>query len=288
MAPRGYRIRVAAGDQHGTALATSNAIEIVVGSTGRIHGELDDFDHPAVVAIPLVGAPTPIAATIDDDELDFAALPAGPYRVVVRDGDYVDSEVLHVSCGENTHAYFSRFRPRHLHASAIAVRLIEVDTGRPIAGMACETAGTIEHVLRHSVSDSDGGVAISASTGTNIVCWSSRGPALPMTAAINSYPEGTLQAPPPQFAKLLRPGTAQPGFVIEPSSTTIAVVDDGGAAATAGLEVGDTITELDGGSVASLSPPELMYLVWTHPRGTLQLVVDRHGSRHSIAVPIRH
>jgi predicted metalloprotease with PDZ domain len=154
------------------------------------------------------------------------------------------------------------------------VRVIEVDTARPLAGMACDS-GT-EDIASVSISDDLGIVPVHEHEGLH--CWSSRGPMIPAPM------HGDIV-----IADLVRPGTARAGFVIGPSSTrlVVATIDSGGAASDAGLRVGDAIVDVDGANVTSLWPQELMYLVWTHPRGALRLAVDRDGSRRDISIPIR-
>jgi S1-C subfamily serine protease len=85
-----------------------------------------------------------------------------------------------------------------------------------------------------------------------------------------------------------RPGTARPGFVIAPldDRLVVALVEPAGPAAVAGLQVGDAIVEIDDHNVTRLWPSAIMYLVWTHPKGTMRLVVDRDGARRDLSIPI--
>ena len=272
-----YTLTAIAGALRGEVHGVGGDVEIVVGGNGSIHGDLlGDWDGTPVVIVAANGNEMP--AVVGEDEFDLRDLAPGIYEVSAHDGHVEQTAPVWVQSGKVAHVslradsggerYFRQF--------------LELGTSAPVVGLACQTGP-------HSpIGVSDQGGITSAVRW--VTCWSSRGPAVPIKAELDMVdcPSCGSNAGPAVIA-LIRPGTARPGFVVAPLGyhPIVAVVDDDGAAKEAGLEAGDAIVELDGAGVAQLSAQDLMYLVWTHPRGTLRLAVDRDGSRRDISIPIR-
>jgi hypothetical protein len=241
-------------------------------SSASARRELAGWDHEPTVRARSVATGVEVAGEIHDDEVELGVQP-GLYTIVATDGVHklVDTQYL----GGGDHE--SELRPFGVGPRSARYHVVDADTGASLPDVACEPQP-----------EGSGPVAVTDRLGALDVpmgwyqCWSVRGPANPVTI-VEQTGHDTI------VANLDRPGTANAGFVIGPVSSrlVVAVVEVGGSAAAADLRAGDAIVELDGAGVTRLSPQDLMYLVWTHPRGTLRLVVDRDGSRRAIAIPIR-
>ncbi len=174
--------------------------------------------------------------------------------------------------------------------------IYEYGTTTPVAGMRCsaglsmggQVGGADDDPALPVFSDAGGHFALTAPLGrVRVFCFDAdRGPGgVDVDVGTTVVPQVTLYTVRPTF------GTApsEPGFKLQPATLPITVlrVDPAGPAHAAGIQPGDHLVSIDGGSLDGLLPRSAWLLIIDHAPGTtVTLGIERAGTVRQVSLPL--
>jgi hypothetical protein len=199
--------------------------------------------------------------------------------------------VVDVRSGETTHVAL-----KSRGVGRVEGAIYEYGTTTPVAGMRCsaglsmggQVGGADDDPALPVFSDAGGHFALTAPLGrVRVFCFDAdRGPGgVDVDVGTTVVPQVTLYTVRPTF------GTApsEPGFKLQPATLPITVlrVDPAGPAHAAGIQPGDHLVSIDGGSLDGLLPRSAWLLIIDHAPGTaVTLGIERAGTVRQVSLPL--
>ncbi|MEO8706405.1 MAG: sigma-70 family RNA polymerase sigma factor [Kofleriaceae bacterium] len=274
----------------GRDIATgTEAATLTIARAGAIEGTLVGFSAtPSIFATDHVYNEQ--IAIPDGPRFAFRGLSPGTYTVSARDSGGAESRAVEVHAGAT-----ARVELRSRGSGRIEGRVIELGTGAAVVGLRCVAApaasgfgqwwnGDVE-----SHTDATGRFSISPAPagGVHVECWGAAWSRAQREVIVASGAGAT-------SVELVSVRTSDhpsnPGFSMynEQLPPTVAGIDPHGAAAEAGIIVGDQISTIDGISVEPFGVGGLATLLGRHPAGSVAaLVIVRGSSRRTVALTLR-
>lgn len=285
------------GELRGIAAGTASAA-VRIARSGAVEGTLTGFASTPIVLITTASI-TPVRdagglALIDGTTFSRTALAPGRYLVEATAGDDVDSKLVEVHPGETVRI---ALRPRPV--GTVEGTVLDYASRKPVAGMRCDatisadgTASPAPASTSHqATTDAGGHFTVRAPVGqVRINCLpkgtepiSTAGTDVDVAAGsaakVTVYSVRAVAAAPP----------SDPSFMLAPFTLPLTVGDvlPNGAAATAGLRVGDRLITIDGAQLQGLLPNAAMVLLFNQaPGSTVTLGIERAGAARTIKLPL--
>lgn len=181
----------------------------------------------------------------------------------------------------------------------VAGRVTEFDTDTPVAGMSCRATLSVDGAMsalpqgdsRVAVTDADGAFQVAAPIGrARVLCAYASTDAMSVAGTDVDVVAGSIETV-ALFSVHATYGSSPgyAGFGVTPLvlPLTVQQIAADGPAQTAGLEVGDVITSIDGVSTQGMLPQGLTTAVRDHaPASTLTIGVVRAGVSRTIDVAV--
>jgi RNA polymerase sigma factor (sigma-70 family) len=292
--PGGEHALLARGRDGSMTLAPSVAagtldVELTLDPAGRIEGVLEGFAAPPLVVaiISSYGHP-PLDAQVDGERFRITAVPPGRYVLTAVSGPQAAAAVVEVAPGAT-----ATVTMRSPGSGVVTGRLVDHATGAPIAGHRCDVsprAGDAVGVQyfgpdSEAITDADGRFRIDpAPAGEGFVHCRGGGTSGGLRALTVGVGE-TVDVELPAVAH-------RDGVPFHDLGARLGVIDHriiellpGGAAARAGLAVGDRIVAVDGKPVDALAFRGIVQLIAQRPAGTAATVeVERGGATRSVSI----
>lgn len=295
LAPGTYAVHAHAADGADAVVrgvvAGGDPVTIKLASPGAIEGTLTGFTTPPTVTATLRTVFTQSLATVDGTTFSITGLSPGRYAVQASAGADTDAISVDVKSGETAHvALKSRGTGR------VEGMIYQYGTAQPVVAARCDAAPAIGggnfamDATRQTYADATGHFSLDAPIGrVRVVCippeppWSGAGGELDVVAG--QVANITLFSVRPTFTTTM----GSIGIRLQPLTfpITIAKVDPSGPAAAAGIQVGDHVLAIDGGSLDGLLPIGAWYLILDHAAGsTVTLDIERGNAERVITVPV--
>ncbi|MEP6864946.1 MAG: sigma-70 family RNA polymerase sigma factor [Deltaproteobacteria bacterium] len=268
--------------------AGTRDVKLVLAAAGAIDGTLVGFTTPPVITgILIAGGHEPVDFEIDGPHFSAHGLSPGAYVLVADTGGHDgDSKKVVVTAGKTVTATLTS-----RGIATIAGTVIDWKTHEPIAGALCDApmardgdnVGTIYNTPDMDVvSDAAGHFTVSGTAGDILLACHAAG--VMGSAFATVPPDRTTEL----VVRLVKPG---PGGSIDAQfammSRTFAVIEAKGAAAKAGLQLGDDVTAVDGASVTELDGRSTMRVITQRAAGTAAaLTIQRGASTRAISVTV--
>jgi hypothetical protein len=271
--------------------AGGDPVTIKLVRPGAIEGTLAGFATPPTVTATLGTVFTQSLATVDGATFSVTGLSPGRYAVQATAGADTDATTVEVKSGETAHvALKSRGAGRFEGA------LFEYGTTKPVVAARCGIAvgiGGDNYAMdpsRQTFTDASGHFALDAPIGhARVLCWPSEPPwsgaGAEVDIAAGQVATHTLYSVQPTFTTT----TGSVGLKLQPNTFPISIgsVDPHGAAAAAGIQVGDHLVSIDGGSLDGLLPLGAWDLILNHaPGSTATLGIERGGATRQVTLTV--
>lgn len=278
--------------------AGSASATVRIERSGAIEGTLSGFKSTPIVLVTTASiVPARDAgglALIDGTRFSRTALPPGRYFVDATAGAELDSKLVEVHPGERVQI---DLRPRQ--AGTVEGVVLDYASRKPVAGIRCDATVAVDGTAspapadpsHQATTDASGHFTVSAPAGqvrincipngtepisvagTNVDVAAGR------AAKVTVYSVRAVAEAPP----------SDPGFMLAPFTLPLTVGDvlPNGAAASAGLRVGDRLVTIDGASLQGLLPQAVMVFLFNHmPGTTVTLGIERAGAAQTIRLPV--
>lgn len=268
--------------------AGTQDVKLTLAAAGAIEGTLVGFTTtPVITGIAKGSGHDMIEFEVDGDHFSARGLSPGDYAITANSGGHGDAKHVTVVAGKTaTVTLTSR------GVATVAGTVIDWKTRAPIAGAMChgplsrdgDDFGSPIYVNNEelAVTDAAGHFTIAGSAGVvTIPCLADgeRGDAVATLVAdkttevvvkiVKSAPAGTIDA---QFRQ---------------SGRTFDTIEPNGAAAKAGIQVGDEVVAVDGASVIDLDRWATMRVITQRPLGTVAaLTLVRDGASRTVDVTV--
>ena len=268
--------------------AGTHDVKLVLAAAGAIDGKLVGFSTtPVITAFPIAGGHEFVDVEVDGDRFFARGLSPGTYVVSADTGGLgADSKQVTIAAGQ-TAALTLTSRG----VATVAGTVVDWKTHEPIAGALCHQPVAIEGDTMgaiyvsddmETVSDAAGHFTVTGSAGSVIVsCAVDRERAITLTTL---QPDRTTEV----VVKIVKPAPA--GSIdahFHGVGRTFDAVQPNGAAAKAGLQVGDEVVAVDGASVADMDGHSTMQVITQRQLGTAAaLTIQRGGSPKTVSVTV--
>jgi len=278
------------GVLHGV-VAGGDPVTIKLSRPGAIDGTLTGFTTPPTVTATLGTVFTQSLATVSGATFSITGLSPGRYAVQASAGADVDAATVDVKSGETAHVALKTRGTGRVEGA-----LYEYGTTKPIVAARCDVAAALGggnfagDASRQTFTDAAGHFVLDAPIGHGrIVCipplppWTGAGAEVDIDARPTA--SHTLYSVLPTFGAT----TGSVGAKVEPLTfpITIAGVVPHGPAAAAGIQVGDHVVSIDGGSLDGLLPHGAWVLILNHAPGTTAtLGIEHGGATRQVTIPV--
>lgn len=294
LAPGEYRLVATARDGSDVIKepvpAGARDVAITLAAAGRIEGELVGFTTPPTITGVMPGADRAFfEAEVNGARFRSSGLTPGTYVLMATtDAREADTQQVVVRPGETTHATLT-----NRGTATIAGVVRDFKTRAPVPGLRCSAMarqgsaiGAVFMGPDEAVpTDAHGAFRLTSPAGEiSVVCMGGNRSGNRLTVAARDQTTNTdvLTVALTQIV----PGTIDAELEWLGRHVTELVKD--GAAAKAGLAVGDEVIAVDGQSVVDLVSREILLLITQRPAGsTAQLTILRGGEQHTLAVTVR-
>jgi RNA polymerase sigma factor (sigma-70 family) len=271
--------------------AGGDPVTIKLARPGSIDGTLTGFTTPPTVTATLSAVFTESLATVSGATFSITGLSPGRYVVQATAGADLDASTVDVKSGETAHVVLKSRGTGRVEGAAY-----EYGTTKPVIAARCGVAVAVGggnftmDSSRQGFTDAAGRFALDAPIGhARIVCippeppWSGAGAEVDVEA--DKVAGHTVYSVLPTFGAT----TGSVGLKVQPLTfpITVGTVDPHGPAAAAGVQVGDHLVSIDGGSLDGLLPIGAWYLILNHAAGTTAtLGIEHGGATRQVTVPV--
>jgi hypothetical protein len=271
--------------------AGGDPVTIKLARPGAIVGTLTGFATPPTVTATLGTVFTESLATVDGTTFSLTGLSPGHYAIQATAGADSDAATVEVKSGETAHVALKTRGTGRVEGA-----VYEYGTTKPIVAARCGVAAEIGggnyamDPARQTFTDGAGHFALDAPIGhAHVLCmpseppWTGAGAEVDITAG--QVASHTLYSVNPTFTTT----TGSVGLKVQPMTfpITVASVDPHGPAAAAGIQAGDHLVSIDGGSLDGLMPIGAWDLILNHAAGsTIALGIERGGATRQLTLPV--
>jgi hypothetical protein len=266
-------------------------VVIELEAPGSIEGDLAGFASTPVVEIATLstGVRVMTDALVDGTRFSQRGLPPGRYGVQARAGGEVATAEVEVRAGETA---LVSLRPSGTGTIVGVAR--ELETKRPLAGVACEAKGSLagpaaDPTMR-GVSDETGRFTMRAPTGlVHVICRPNDNGLSISGADVEVAANGTATIVASSVRSKFATVRGDAGLWFQSLTLPLAIgkLEPNGPAAEQGAKVGDRVVSIDGMPLDGVLPLGAQWLVWNHRPGTkLTLAVERAGVPMTFEIPV--
>ncbi len=266
--------------------AGTRDVKLTLATAGAIAGTLVGFTTTPVITGSLSGHEL-VDFEVDGARFSAHGLPPGTYFVTADTGGHeADSASVAVTAGKTASVTLTS---RGL--ATVAGTVIDWKTHAPLAGAMCHTpipcvghdfAAIYVDPDQMAVSDAAGHFTVSGSAGAVLVACTAEG--VRGNTFTTLQPDRTTDV----IVRVVKPAPA--GSIdahFEGRASTFDLIEPNGAAAKAGLQVGDQVIAVDGASVTDIDGHSAMQVITQRPPGTTAaLTVLRAGATRTINVTV--
>jgi hypothetical protein len=275
------------------ATAGGDPVTIKLTRPGSVDGTLVGFSRTPDITATQIGVVDRVLqgdGIVTGNTFSITGLRPGHYTVEAKAGVEVDGQAVDVRSGETVHLTLTSRGVGHIEGT-----VYEYGTTTPIIGMRCDAPlsmggqmGGPPDARMRQFTDAVGHFSLTTPLGrVRVLCFDGdRGPGgVDVDVTATSAPQVTVYSVRPTFGTT----PSEPGFRLQPATLPITVlrVDPGSAAAAAGIQAGDHLVSVDGGSLDGLMPLSAWFLVINHaPGSTVVLGVEHAGTGRSVTLPL--
>jgi hypothetical protein len=275
------------------AAAGGDPVTIKLTRPGVIAGTLVGYSRLPDITALQIGADRVIqaSAVVEGNAFTITGLRPGHYTVEARAGVEVDGQAVDVRSGETAHVTLTSRGIGRIEGT-----VFEYGTTTPAVGMRClaelsmggQMGAPMDDEAQEVFSDAQGHFTVTAPVGrVRVLCLGDdQGPGgVDVDVGATSVPQVTLYSVRPTFGTT----PSEPGLKLQPAKLPITVlrVDPSGPAAAAGIQPGDHLVSIDGGSLDGLLPLSVWYLLIDHaPGSTAVLGIERGGTVRPVTLQL--
>ncbi|HET9989463.1 MAG TPA: carboxypeptidase regulatory-like domain-containing protein [Kofleriaceae bacterium] len=290
LADGNYTVIAAARDggdgQLAHVAAGTHDVKLTLATAGAIDGTLVGFTTTPVITGSLSGHDL-VDFEVDGAHFSAHGLPPGSYKVTAdTNGQDSDTAIVTVAAGKTAAVTLTS-----RGTATVVGTVIDWKTQAPIAGAMCHTpipcvghefAAIYVDPALMVVSDAAGHFTVTGSAGEVLIACTFDG--VRGNAYTTLQPDRTANV----VVKIVKPAPA--GSIdahFEGSNSTFDQIEANGAAAKAGLQVGDQVIAVDGVSVTDIDGGSAMQVITQRPPGTTAaLTIQRDGAVRTVTVTV--
>lgn len=270
--------------------AGTHDVKLVLAAAGAIDGSLVGFaTTPVITGIIGAGGHEPVDFEVDGDHFSARGLSPGAYVLIADTGGHdSDSKRVVVSAGKTTTVTLTS-----RGTATIVGTVRDWKTHQPISGARCTrpfprdgtSVGAIYNSPDNEVSsDNAGRFTVTGSAGEVIVGCRSNDHNGMKFATVERDKTTELVVSVVQQGET---GSIDAQFLTGGLIRSFESIEAGGAAAKAGLQVGDEVIAVDGASVIDLDGRSTMTVITQRPPGaTATLTISRDGTTRTVNVTV--
>jgi hypothetical protein len=271
----------------------SDPVTIKLTRPGVIAGTLVGYSRAPEITALQIGADRVIesSAVVDGNAFSITGLRPGHYTVEARAGAESDGQAVDVRSGETAHITL-----KSRGVGRVEGTVFEYGTTTPVVGLLCDAEVSMGGQMGGMPPDRSGLVftdaaghfSVTAPVGrVRVLCLGeNQGPGgVDVDVGATGVPNVTLYSVRPTFGT----SPSEPGLKLQPATLPITVlrVDPAGPAHAAGIQPGDHLVSVDGGSLDGLLPLSVWYLLIDHAPGTAAVLgIERGGTVHQVSLSL--
>jgi RNA polymerase sigma-70 factor (ECF subfamily) len=270
--------------------AGTHDVELVLAAAGAIDGTLVGFaTAPVITGVLAAGGHEPVDFEVDGDHFSARGLSPGAYVLIADTGGHdSDSKRVVVAARKTTPVTLTS-----RGTATIVGTVRDWKTHQPISGARCSrpiprdgtSVGAIYNSPDNEVSSDDAGhFTVAGSAGEVIIVCRSNDHSGMKFATIERDKTTELVVMVVQQGET---GSIDAQFLTGGLIRSFESIEPGGAAAKAGLQVGDQVIAVDGASVTDLDGRSTMRVITQRPPGTIAtLTISRDGATRTVNVTV--